>query len=593
MATKSSFAAASSEFHDSTSDLARGRALLIVALGVTAMAYVATLRFGFVYDDLPQIVNNPTLTTWKTLPGLFTAHSWKFLFPDWTGNYYRPLFMTWLLLNRKLFDIYVPAWHATSVLLHLIATWFAFLVARQLFRSSTKAGFAAVLFGLHPIHVETVAWISGATDTLMGLFALASFWAWICSERDPQNERRWKVLAVIFYAASCLSKETGVLLPIVVVAHDLLRGRYDRDSKGVRQAIWNSMPLWIASAVYLVVRTLVLHGMAHSLNEPVSHILFTIPAIFWGYMRRLAWPANLSVFYDTPVVTSPLTIRFLLPMLALLVAAIFAWRIGKRSHLTGLALIWILVFLAPAVIGLPAFPRGEWIHDRYLYLPSFGFCLLVVHAISQLDSKREIFGLPALPSAVMVLLVAAMAFDTTYQEQFWTNDLLLFAHATRVAPNSAWAKTHLANELYHRGDTRDVEPLYEEALKIDPNAWKIRVSYGIVLFYLNEFQRADRQMAEAIAQAPYDSNPYFYQGLSRFNLENYQGAEEAFQEAIQKSPGHVRYHFWLGFTYEKEGRLKEAKAEYEKELAEHPETDTVAKERLNMLDGTPATSPQK
>ncbi len=582
MAMKSGFASAGSVYHDPAADSARGRVLLLVALGLTALAYLATLRFAFVYDDLPQIVNNQTLTTWKTLPGLFTAHSWKFLYPDWSGNYYRPLFMTWLLLNRKLFGLYTPAWHATSVLLHLIATWLAFVVARQLFRDSTKAGFVALLFGLHPIHVETVAWISGATDTLMAVFGLASFWAWIRGERDPQNERMWKVLAVIFYLASSLSKETGVLLPIVVVAHDLLRGRCDRDWKGFSKAIWNALPLWIAALAYMVVRVLVLHGFAASAHEPASHVLLTVPTIFWGYMRRLVWPVKMSVFYDTPLVDSIVSLR--LPTLALIVGVALAWRIGKRSHLTGLALIWIIVFLAPAIIGLPAFPRGEWIHDRYLYLPSFGFCLLLVHAIGQLTSERELFGLPAVPAVITLLLVAAMAFDTTYEEQFWTNDFLLFAHATHVAPNSAWAKTHLANELYRRGDWREAESLYDDALQINPSAWKIHLSYGIVLFYVNEFQRADEQMTAAIELAPYDPNPYFYQGLSRFNLQNYKGAEQSFEGAISRSPHHVRYHFWLGFTYEKEGRTREAKIEFQKELAEHPDTDTPAKQRLMALD---------
>jgi hypothetical protein len=178
MAMKSGFAPAKASDQDEGT---RGRVLLVVALVLTALAYLATLRFGFVYDDLPQIVNNPTLTTWKTLPGLFTSHSWAFLLPHWDGNYYRPLFMTWLLLNRKLFDLYTPAWHASNLLVHLIATWLSFVVARQLFRDSTKAGSVALLFGLHPIHIETVAWVSGATDTLMA--PSFSTWQAACPRR--------------------------------------------------------------------------------------------------------------------------------------------------------------------------------------------------------------------------------------------------------------------------------------------------------------------------------------------------------------------------------------------------------------------------
>lgn len=574
-------------YEDTASDAVRGRILLLLALLVTVMAYLATLRFAFVYDDTPQIVLNSTLTNWATLPTLFASHSWKFLMPDLLTNYYRPLFMSWLLVNRKLFDLYTPAWHATTVLVHLVATWLAFVVARQLMRSATNAGFVAILFGLHPIHVEGVAWVSGVTEPLMAAFVLAAFWAWIESEREPEHGLFYKLLAAVFFAAGCLCKETALLFPIVVVAHDVLRGQFNRDAKGLLQAALRATPLWIIAVAYLAVRAIVLRGLLHPANEPISHVLLSVPTIFWGYMRRLVWPVHLSVFYATPPVTSPLQVRFWLPLAALIFSGIIAWRIGTRSRLAGLAMVWILVFLAPAFVGLPVFVRGEWIHDRYLYLPSFGFCLLVVLAIAQIPSKREIFHLPAAPTAIVLLLAAAMAFATSIEELPWTNDFTLFLHAALLQPDSPQAQSHLATEFYRRGDVPDAEQRYQNAIRLNPSDWKNRLAYGLMLFYTGQFEKSDSELQKAIAIQPYDSNEYFYQGMSRFNQGHYPQAEQAFSQAITTGPARSRYHFWLGFTYEKEGRFNQAKSEYQKELTLHPETDTQVRERLEGLEGKP------
>ena len=561
-----------------------GAVLLTLALVFTALAYLATIGFNFVYDDGPQIVSNPTLTTWKSLPSLFTGHSWKFLLPDWVGNYYRPLFMTWLLLNAKLFGFNPVAFHLTTVLVHLVVTWLSYEVAKHLLRNATYAGYVALLFGLHPIHIEAVAWVSGVTEPLMAAFVLAAFWAWLKADYEPDHAALWKALSALLYAAGCLCKETALLLPVVVVAHDVLRGQCERDFRGALKASLNALPLWITAALYLAVRTVALRGLVHSdHHEPLANILLTIPTILWGYMRRLVWPLRLSVFYDTPPVTSPLQGRFLLPFLTLVLAVVLCWRIGKRSRLAGLMMVWVLVFLAPAIIGLPAFPIGEWIHDRYLYLPSFGFCLLLVHTLTQLPSRRELFGLPATSTVVVLLLSAAMAFGTAYEEQYWATEFMLFARGTHVAPNSALAKAHLANDFFRRGDLENTERLYQEALRLDPGSWKNQVAYGLMLFYSEQYDRADKQLAKSIAMVPGDSNQYFYQGLSRFNQGHFVSAEDAFKQAMKVAPNRPQYHFWLGFTYEREGRTADAKAEYQAELAQHPDSDTKARDRLRHL----------
>jgi len=305
-------------------------------------------------------------------------------------------------------------------------------------------------------------------------------------------------------------------------------------------------------------------------------------------MRRLVWPVHMAVFYNTPPVTSPLQWRFWLPLLALVMAAVLAWRIAKRSRIVAFSLLWIFVFLAPAILGLPSFPIGEWIHDRYLYLPSFGFCLLLVHTIAQLPSKRKLFGIPAAPTAAILGIAALMAFGTSWEQQYWVNGYALFRHVDAVQPNNAFCKVHLANELYRRGNISEADQNYVASLGIDPSNWRHNVAYGIFLFYTGQYEKADRQLAKAIALSGADPNPYFYQGLSRFNLGDYVGAQQAFELAVQHGQTRSRYHFWVGFAAERQYKLDEARHQYEEELRLHPDTDTQAAERLQALN-----SPQK
>ena len=425
----------------------------------------------------------------------------------------------------------------------------------------------------------------------MAIFAFAAFSAWIKAERSPGQVVLYRSIAAVMFALACLTKETALLLPIVIVTYDVLFAHDERTWAGVTRSTIRIWPLWAIAVAYMVARAFALRGLIHSGRVPLLYNVLTTPTILWGYMRRLVWPVRMTVFYDTPPVTSMLQWRFWLPVLAWIVVLILAWRIAKRSRIFAISMVWIFVFLTPAILGLPAFMIGEWVHDRYLYLPSFGFCLLLVHLISQLPSRRDLFGLPAATTAIVLVIAAAMAFDTAWEQTYWANGFLLFARGVNISPRSSWAKSHLGNELLRMGDRESAEKQYREALSIEPDNWKNNVAFGLLLYYTGQFKLADEQLTKSIALMPNDSNQYFYQGLSRFNLENFTGAEDAFRKALKVDSRRPRYHFWLGFALEKQGRIDEARNQFETELREHPDTDTLAADHLRKLSApAPAAS---
>ena len=156
----------------------RGFAETLVC-AIAFLAYVPTLGFQFVYDDKPQILQNPAIRAWHYLPNYFTSHVWAELYPHVGGDYYRPVFLLWFRLNHAMFGVNPEGWHLTTVLCHVAATWLVFRLVRRLAASPWIAFSAATLFALHPVHIESVAWVSGVTDPLLAIFLLGSFLAYL------------------------------------------------------------------------------------------------------------------------------------------------------------------------------------------------------------------------------------------------------------------------------------------------------------------------------------------------------------------------------------------------------------------------------
>src|ERR1035438_4257985 len=187
-----------------------------LACALAFLVFVPTLGFQFVYDDKPQIIQNPGIHAWRYLPHYFTSHAWAELYPHVSGNYYRPLFLLWFRLNHAMFGLAPKGWHLTTILCHVAATYMVFVLLRRLADSRWIAFCAATLFALHPVHMESVAWVSGVTDPLMAIFLIGSFLSYLSFREEKRGG--WMALALVLFALGLLEKETIVVLgPLVFV----------------------------------------------------------------------------------------------------------------------------------------------------------------------------------------------------------------------------------------------------------------------------------------------------------------------------------------------------------------------------------------
>src|SRR5438552_17713046 len=208
-------------------DFLTDRRALFLVIASTVLVYANSLSGAFVFDDTKQIAGNPALRSWGNIARAFTSDVWAFqrgtLTKDIPPPYYRPLFTAYLTLNYQLFGLWEPGWHLMNLLVHTSATAAIYFLLKRISGDSLIAAIAALTFGLHQAHVESVSWISGIPDPLAALFFVPSL-IWYVRYRT-EGEKKFLVASVIAYGLSALCKETPLALPLVFIVWELSRTR--------------------------------------------------------------------------------------------------------------------------------------------------------------------------------------------------------------------------------------------------------------------------------------------------------------------------------------------------------------------------------
>jgi tetratricopeptide (TPR) repeat protein len=568
------------------------------ACGLTFLLYIGALRFGFVYDDRIQILDNPMLRSWSSLPSYFTSHVWAFD-PSLPANYWRPLFLLWLLINRTLFGYAPLGWHFTALALHVAVTGLVYALARKLTADRLTAALAALIFGVHPVLIETVAWVSGATDSMLALFLLPAFLLYLAA-RPPGARRSQRMAASLaFFAASLLVKETAVVLPLLVFAYAWIRPDADTPrATRLRTALAATAPYLAVTAAYLVARAFVLHGLGHDQNQAsLLTLLLTWPSLLWLYLRLLLLPYGMSAYYDLKLVNAVDFRHVLLPGLAVAAAAA-AFALGLRwlrSHreepgsspaltprLAAFLGAWILLPILP-VLYLRPLPPEDFAHARYLYLSCMGFAILMATGLRRLPaSRRKLFGSPASQVAVALLIVVALAASNAFQQLYWADNLLLYARGVTVAPHNPRALTNMGVELGMRGRYQQAVPFFLRALALKPDFWFANFNLGYTYLRMSDYRQADRYLRTATRLQPNSAQQYAYLGTAQMWLGKLDEAAQSMREAIRINPQGRRYHYALGVILEKQGDRSAAAAAFRAEVAQNPE-DAEARAHLQAL----------
>lgn len=530
------------------------------------VVYLSTAWFGFVYDDVYQVLNADAIYSRQHFLRFFTE-------PSFYTPYYRPLFVAWYRLNDALFGTHPAGWHLSSVAVHVAVTALVYALVRRIAGGTAPALAAAATFGLHPIQVESVAWISAAGDPLCAMFFIAAFLAYL---KSTQQGARWTMAALALYAGALLSKEPAVMFPLVVAAHVTISSEKAWQGR-IAAAVRTVAPYLGLTAVYLVVHQRITHSvLTRQADASIGTALLTVPSLVWFYCQKLVLPVGLSQFYDPAYVSAPTAGNFLLPLagVALIAGAIWVWqRRSRYSRAIAFGAWWFALTLAP-VLNIRNFRLEDAVHDRYLYLPSVGFAMLIAIALlelSELGFARHKWAMPAM-SAGLATLLAAM---TVAQQTYWANDYLLYRRGVEIAPHNDKARNNLGRVLAERGEFSAAEAMFREVLRENPNSGMAHYNLGYACYRQQRFGEAEAHLTRAVALLPDDAFARLYLGLTEMQERKLDAAEREIRQAIRMRPSAVGYHLALGYVLEMKGDLQGALAETRAEVGFSPDNAAI------------------
>lgn len=549
-----------------------GAVLGVLAL-LAALPYANTLFNAFVYDDNMQVLNNPYIQNFGHLREIFTTTVWSYVGVQGVTNYYRPMMTLGYLLCHQLFGPLAYGFHLVNVLLHAGVTCALFLLTVRLFGHRGLAFVAAGLFALHPVHTESVAWVAAVTDLELTFFYLLTFWFFLGVARPGGGRSAGMELAMVGgFVLTMLSKEQALTLPVLATVYEHFY-RDDRLGTSWSEKFCRYGWLWLLAAAYLLFRIRFFGALAPVLqisNLTWWQAILSALALLGQYLWKLLWPVRLSLYYPFRESKSLLDPPVLLGFGALLLCLVIFFVLWRRARLVSFGLVWLLVTLLPVL-------NVRWMSasvfaERYLYLPSVGFCWLVAWGWLKLweiaGGSRAVVR-PVLV-AVLVLAGALSTLRTITRNRDWQTDIILYTGTLAVWPDALLIRNNLGMAYWAQGNVRAAEREWLEVMRRDPDNMTDLTYLGMLYAKEGRFAEAEKFLRRALEVFPRNTTAHLNLGAVYAETGSTQQAESHFRAAIALSPLNSTAHNELGRLCWNAGRLEEAERLFRRSVEIEP-----------------------
>ena len=539
------------------------RALIAAAAILVALAtlpYLQTLRHDFVYDDYPYVVGNAYVQQGLTWPGIAWA------FTTFRAGNWHPV--TWLshLLDISVWGMKPAGHHFTNLMLHAANTLLLFLIFAQMTGGLWRSALLAALFAVHPLHVESVAWIAERKDVLSTFFGLLAIWAYFKYARDSSPGQY--LLIMCLFGLSLMAKPMLVSLPCILLLLDIWplgRWRLWRiddqatvtlEPKTTTRLLLEKVPLVALSAIFSVI-ALFSQNRAQSIAGgdllPLSSRVANAIVGYHFYLDKLFVPVKLAVFYPHPGYWRPAVIAasgfllFAITFVAILYRRKYPWLL--------VGWLWFIVTLIP-VIGLIQVGMQS-MADRYTYIPSIGIFMMLVWSIPTTHKSLVLKAWIVAACAVIV----ALAGMTRVQASYWQDRRTLFTHAAQVTQGNYIAHQSLAVQLETEHDVEGALKLYREAAKEQPRFAKTTMIHESIANILVQQGRTEEALAEirqALVIDPRSSTALNSMGSLILATGDNEEAVKYFQLAVKSDSENLEAKINCGMTLVNLGRWNEA-----------------------------------
>ena len=550
--------------------------IMILLIIASLAAYGRILGNDFVnYDDGRLITENNYIQT-----GL-NAGSIKWAFTNASLEYWHPLTWLFILLEWRLFGTNASLYHLVSLLFHIGAVLFLFLFLNKATKRLWPSAFVAAFFALHPLRVESVAWVSEYKDVLSLFFGMATLYAYTYYVEKPHISKYF--ICLILFILSLMSKPTLVTLPGVLLLLDYWPlARWQKPfalvnisaiekkivastksrSQVIANLLWEKAPFFLLSMLLSIM--LIGQLRADNYMIPLQQFSFSdriMNAIvsYVSYLGKTFWPIDLACFYPYSFLQLWQVIGAAFILLVISIAAVY---LVKRTPFLAVGWFWYLGALFP-VSGLMQ-TGVQAMADRYTYLPSVGIAIMLTWGIQSLitsaDTRKKIL----FPAAIALLAILAVL--TWRQCGYWKSSIDLFKHALQVTKDNALAHNCFASALDDEGKTEEAIAHYNESIRLKPNYDDAYYNRGIAYAKLGQYQMAVGDLNNTIRLKPDNADAYNRRGAIYLKIGQYQHAVEDFDKAIHLNPADMKVYNNRGILYANLGQHQLAINDFSKAI---------------------------
>lgn len=536
-----------------------GVALLVLAV---LRVYAPALRAGFIWDDDDYVTQNQALRSFK---GLFQI----WFSPGATPQYY-PLVHSFYWVEYSLWGVQPTGYHLVNVLLHASSALLLWALLRRL--ALPGALFAAALFALHPVGVESVAWITERKNTLSLVCYLGAAWYYLnflgIGDNEQARQRRDYLLALGLFLGALLSKTVTCSFPAAL----LLLMWWKRGRVQKREFI-ELLPFFAAGLALSFVTVWMEKTNVGATGKPFElgmlQRCLVAGRAFWFYAGKLLWPVPLVFVYPRWQVSSSQPWQFLFPLAALaLVGGLWAFR-ARLGRGPLVAVLFFAGTLFPALGFINVFPmQYSFVADHFQYHASLGLLALFAAAATVAWQKAR---LERYASAAALLVLVPLGVLTWNQAHIYRDLETLWTDTLNKNPRAAMAHTNLANLRAEQGRVAEAFSGYEDALALEPGEETTNYCYGVTLYRAGQLPRALERFELVLHENPKNGMAHFNKANILGDLGRLAEAVGVYEEAIKLKPDFAEGYVNLGIALARQGRLEEAKARLEKAVALRPD----------------------
>ena len=538
-------------------------AICITLAGVTWSVFGQTLRYDFInYDDDLYVYENPNIVSGLTRPAIL----WAFTHAH-AGNWH-PLTSLSHMLDCQVYGLNAGGHHFTNVLLHTLAVVLLFLFLQKVTGAPWRSAFVAAVFAVHPLRVESVAWIAERKDVLSGVFFMLTLLAYARYVSGERSLLRYLLVAFSF-ALGLMAKPMLVTLPLVLLLLDywpLCRfGSHSsgKDENFARRSTFSRLvaekiPLFLLSLLFSLLTLWAQRAYMRSTIE-IPLVLRVENAIvsYVRYLRQLLWPADLAPFYPHPKATLPLLLVIVAAVLLVAISAVVLCYGRKRPYLiTGWG--WYLIMLLP-VIGLVQVGE-QALADRFTYLPQIGIVLAITWTAA--DATAGIRQLQRFVAFTAVAITLTLAWCACHQTRYWRNSESISLRTLAVTENNDLAHNNLGSVWWRSGRVDDAIREYQAALKVTPESPLARNNLGSAFFEQGRVAEAIQEFRRVLSHHPQSFTGHFNLAGALLRTGRATEAIAEYEKVLAIKPDFAQAHLALGHALMRAERLPEAIAQF-------------------------------